>query len=329
MSLNTPSHSRAKFTECDTVSALFAAQAERRSEAIAVSCRGETLTYGELAVRANQLAWYLRRHGVGPEVRVGVCVERSPAMVVALLGIVQAGGAYVPLDPGYPAARLRFMLTDAGVSVLVTETALTGTLGSYDGVVVCLDRDAEIISRERAGPVPESAGPDNLAYVIYTSGSTGMPKGVAVMHRSTVALLDWAREVFSPEELRGILASTSICFDISVFELFVPLCCGGRVILAENLLQLGTLPEANEIMLVNTVPSVLNGYLQVGRLPVSVRTVSLAGEPLPRALVQRLYEIPSIKSVFNLYGPSEDTVFSTFALSSREDEHAPPIGRPV
>ncbi|MCP5311410.1 MAG: AMP-binding protein [Zoogloeaceae bacterium] len=165
--------------------------------------------------------------------------------------------------------------------------------------------------------------------MIYTSGSTGMPKGVAVMHWSTVALLDWAREVFSPEELRGILASTSICFDISVFELFVPLCCGGRVILAENLLQLGTLPEANEIMLVNTVPSVLNGYLQVGRLPVSVRTVSLAGSCFRARFVQRLYEIPSIKSVFNLYGPSEDTVFSTFALSSRGGRTRPPIGRPV
>ncbi|MCP5311415.1 MAG: AMP-binding protein [Zoogloeaceae bacterium] len=111
-------------------------------------------------------------------------------------GNCAGGGAYVPLDPGYPAARLRFMLTDAGVSVLVTETALTGTLGLYDGVVVCLTAMREIISRERAGPVPESAGPDNLAYVIYTSGSTGMPKGVAVMHWSTVALLDWAREVF-------------------------------------------------------------------------------------------------------------------------------------
>ncbi|MCP5311409.1 MAG: AMP-binding protein [Zoogloeaceae bacterium] len=120
-----------------TLGALFAAQAERRSEAIAVSCRGETLTYGELAVRANQLAWYLRRHGWGRKCEWGYA-ERSPAMAVALLGIVQAGGAYVPLDPGYPAARLRFMLTDAGVSVLVTETALTGTLGSYDGVVVCL-----------------------------------------------------------------------------------------------------------------------------------------------------------------------------------------------
>ncbi|MCP5311405.1 MAG: amino acid adenylation domain-containing protein [Zoogloeaceae bacterium] len=339
MSLNTPSHSRAKFTECDTVSALFAAQAERRSEAIAVSCRGETLTYGELAVRANQLAWYLRRHGVGPEVRVGVCVERSPAMVVALLGIVQAGGAYVPLDPGYPAARLRFMLTDAGVSVLVTETALTGTLGSYDGVVVCLDRDAEIISRERAGPVPESAGPDNLAYVIYTSGSTGMPKGVAVAHRSILELFRATYQAADHREDDIWSLAHSYSFDFSVWEIWGSFLHGSKLVivpagLAQSPEALWDILRRERVTVLSQTPSALRGlvsYAQGGMSfsQLALRLVISGGEALPGPLAAAILEagVP----IWNYYGPTEATVWSTIHRASTADSRSSfvPIGYPL
>ena len=133
----------------------------------------------------------------------------------------------------------------------------------------------------RASRISDSeVKPDNLAYVIYTSGSTGQPKGVAIEHRNTVALLHWAKSVFTNDELAGVLASTSICFDLSVFELFVPLSWGGKVILAENALHLHSMPEKNEVTLINTVPSVMTELLAMGNLPDSVRTVNLAGEPL-------------------------------------------------
>ncbi len=172
--------------------------------------------------------------------------------------------------------------------------------------------------------------PGNLAYLIYTSGSTGRPKGVAIEHRSPGVLLQWAREVFSPEDLSGLLASTSVGFDLSVFELFVPLAWGGRVVLAANALDLVAVPPPVAdagISLINSVPSVIAEVLRSGALPASARVVNLAGEALPRPLVEQLYEA-GVERVYNLYGPSEDTTYSTFALIPRGDG-TPGIGRPI
>src|SRR5207302_1328112 len=162
-----------------------------------------------------------------------------------------------------------------------------------------------------------AAKPSDLAYVIYTSGSTGRPKGVAIEHRSVVNFIHWARQVFTAEELGGVLASTSICFDLSVFELFVPLCSGGKVVLADNALQLSSLARAREVKLVNTVPSAIRELLRVGGVPESVRTVCLAGEPLPAALADQIYDQTNVTKVYDLYGPSETTTYSTFALRAR------------
>ncbi|MEL7522684.1 MAG: amino acid adenylation domain-containing protein, partial [Cyanobacteria bacterium J06553_1] len=177
--------------------------------------------------------------------------------------------------------------------------------------------------------------PDDLAYVIYTSGSTGKPKGVAIEHRSTLTLLHWAQEKFSQEELSGVLASTSICFDLSVFEIFSPLSWGGSVIVVENALALATLPTAPAVpvSLVNTVPSVLTQLLKIGKLPESVQTVNLAGEALPISLVQQLQQLPHIQKIYNLYGPSEDTTYSTCAPLhgqhfTKADSRVP-IGKPI
>ncbi len=171
--------------------------------------------------------------------------------------------------------------------------------------------------------------PENLAYLIYTSGSTGRPKAVALTQRSAVALVRWARRTWSAEELSGVLFATSVGFDLSVFELFVPLAWGGRVILAENALALPSLPAAGEVTLVNTVPSAMAELVRQGALPAGVRTVNLAGEALPRPLVEALYGLTQIEKVWNLYGPSEDTTYSTAALLARSGRGAPEIGRPL
>ncbi|HEX8273687.1 MAG TPA: amino acid adenylation domain-containing protein [Longimicrobiaceae bacterium] len=307
---------------------LFEAQAERTPDAVAVVFERESLTYRELNRRANRLAHHLVRLGVGPESRVGVCLERSDGLVAALLAVLKAGGAYVPLDPAYPAARLEFTLADAAVAVLLTQRSLRGAVPVPDEVrVVEVDADAEEIARESAENPASAAGPDNLAYLIYTSGSTGTPKGVAIEHRSTVALLAWASGVYSAEELDGVLAATSVCFDLSVFELFLPLCRGGRVVLVENALAVARSAAAGQVRLVNTVPSAIAALLGSGGLPAGVRTVNLAGEPLRPELVDALYARGGIERVFDLYGPSEDTTYSTWAL--RRPGGPATIGRPI
>lgn len=306
---------------------LFEEQVERSPDKTALVFDAEQVTYRELNRKANQLASYLRKRGVGPEVLVGVCVERSLEMVVALLGIMKAGGAYVPLDPAYPLERLQFMLENANSRLLLSQESLLKVVPESAAQVICLDRDWPEVSNESDENSATKPAPENLAYVIYTSGSTGKPKGVAIEHRSATTLLTWASGVFSPEELGGVLASTSICFDLSVFELFVPLTCGGKVLLAKDVLQLTNFAAANDVKLVNTVPSAMVELLRLGALPRNLQTVNLAGEPLPSSLVDKIYEQPQIKRVFDLYGPSEDTTYSTFTL--RLPNGPATIGRPI
>jgi amino acid adenylation domain-containing protein len=307
---------------------LFEQQVEETPNAVALVFENQQLTYRELNNRANQLAHYLRKLNVKSEVLVGICMERSLEMVIGLLAILKAGGAYVPLDPAYPKERLTFMLEDSQAQVLLTQTHLIEFFGETEAHIVCLHTDWELISQNSTENLFSKVTPQNLAYVIYTSGSTGKPKGVAIEHHSCVALLNWSREVFTTEDLAGVLASTSICFDLSVFELFVPLSWGGRLILVENALHLPILPTTIQVTLLNTVPSVIAQLLRVNGLPASVRTVNLAGEPLQNQLVQQIYQNNSIQQVFNLYGPSEDTTYSTFYLVKKGDSIVT-IGRPI
>ncbi|WP_437821703.1 amino acid adenylation domain-containing protein [Sorangium sp. So ce1078] len=309
---------------------LVASQAARTPDAVAVIAGRRAVTYAELDRRANQLAHRLRRLGVGRDVRVGVCMSRTEQMVIALLGILKAGGAYVPLDPAYPRERLSFLLADAEVPVLLTEQRLAGELPDHKARILSIDAPSAEIEAESAAAPPRAASPGDLAYVIYTSGSTGRPKGVMIEHRNAVAFLTWAMAAFPASDLGGVLAATSICFDLSVFEIFAPLCCGGRVILAQNALALSDLPAAREVTLINTVPSAMSALLGVGGVPPSVRTVNLAGEALPGALVDEIYRLGHVERVFNLYGPSETTTYSTWAAVGRERaRHAPTIGRPI
>jgi amino acid adenylation domain-containing protein len=306
---------------------LFEAQAARTPDAVAVLHDGEAWTYAQLNARANRLAHHLRRLGVRPETRVGICLPRGLEMMAALLATLKAGGAYVPMDPAWPAERSAFMLADSGMTVLVTNDALRGTLPGRDGVrVVSIDASAAEIAREPADDPESGADPRSLAYLIYTSGSTGVPKGVAIEHASTVALLAWAWDVYTAEELDGVLASTSISFDISVFELFAPLTRGGRVVVVENALTLPSSVDADGVRLINTVPSAIAALLATDGVPAGVRTVNLAGEPLSPELVDALYA-RGVERVYDLYGPSEDTTFSTFG--QRRAGGPATIGRPL
>jgi len=334
---------------------LFESQVERTPDAVAIVFENQQLTYRELNRRANQLAHHLQKLGVKPEVLVGICLERSLEMLVALLAILKAGGAYVPLDPTYPQERRAFMLQDSQVSLLLTtEKIVQNSLSPYGKAspntidnkeqfpinpeqltVICLDKNWETINQENTDNPKSHFNPTNLAYILYTSGSTGFPKGVAIEHRSTVNFINWAQTVFNPEQLAGVLASTSICFDLSVFELFVPLSCGGKVILAENALHLPTLKAAKDVTLINTVPSAIAELLRINGIPDGVKTVNLAGEPLSHQAVQQLYQQTTIEQVFNLYGPTEATTYSTFTLCVAEQgetqkvSQLPAIGRPI
>jgi amino acid adenylation domain-containing protein len=302
-------------------------QAARTPDAEAVVGEEERITYRELVARARGVAGVLRRLGVGPEVRVGLCLRRTPDLLAAILGVLTAGGAYVPLDPAYPQERLELMLADSGAGVLWTERALAGRFAFFGGATVLAEEAAE-----GAPLFTGSSGTDGgadaggLAYAIYTSGSTGRPKGVGIEHRSAVALVRWALGVFPPEDLRGVLAATSVCFDLSIFEIFVPLAAGGRVILAPGVLELPQLAAIGEVTLVNAVPSPMAELVR-GRLPAGLRTVNLAGEALKPDLVERIYAHPQVERVVNLYGPSEDTTYSTWTTVPRG---APvTIGRPI
>ena len=336
--------------EGKTIHQLFEEQVERTPDAVAVVMaddqRPETrdwrlaknespvstlqsLTYAELNARANQLAHYLQSLGVGPEVLVGICVERSIEMIVGLLGILKAGGAYVPLDPAYPQDRLGFILADTQVPVLLTQQKVITHLPRHDAQVVDLVADWPQIAQQPSHNPPCQATPANLAYILYTSGSTGRPKGVAIEHHSPVALIAWSAQVFSNAELAGVLASTSICFDLSIFEIFLTLCRGGTVLLVENALELLYTPLAGQVTLINTVPSAMTELVRSNAIPASVQVVNLAGEPLKNALVQRIYQTPTVRKVYNLYGPSEDTTYSTFVLAPKGATTEPTIGRPI
>ncbi|HYV12719.1 MAG TPA: amino acid adenylation domain-containing protein, partial [Pyrinomonadaceae bacterium] len=307
----------------------FEAQVERTPESSAVLAADEQLTYRELNQKANQLAHYLRANGVGPEARVGIMLERTPLMLVSLLAVLKAGGAYVPLDPNYPQERLAFMLDDADIQVLLTTSQLSERLAGNGVVGVCLEREWPTIaeqSQQNPVPVTQSA---NLSHVIYTSGSTGRPKGVAITHQNASAFVQWALEFFAPEKLRTVLAATSINFDLSVFEMFAPLACGGCVVLAENALQLPSLWCAEQVELINTVPSAMAELVRQGGVPGSVRTVNLAGEALSRKLVQDIYATGTVAQVINLYGPSEDTTYTTWEIVAEGAGEPVLIGRPL
>jgi len=307
---------------------LFEAQAERTPNAVAVTWKGESVTYAELNRRANLLAHHLRGLGVGPETRVAVSMRRNPDLIVALYAILKAGGAYVPIDPNYPTERIGYMLADCGAAVLLADSGAAGRLPAHAGATVLVDAEWDTIA---AGPDTNpgvAVQPETLAYAIYTSGSTGRPKGVAIEHRSTVALLHWLRENVSDDERSGVLAATSISFDVTIVEVFGTLSWGGRIVLVENALSLGELTADDGVTLVSMAPTAAAELLRTGGFPTSVRVMNIGGEALPPALAEGLVALPHMERVVNFYGPTEDTSYST-GWRVRPGAERMLVGRPI
>jgi len=303
-------------------------QAARTPGAVAVEFEGRTLTYAELDRRASALADRLRAAGVGPEVRVGIFVERSPEMLVALLGTLKAGGAYLPLDPAYPAERIGYILQDAAAPVLLTQEGLSAALPELEARVLLVG-DEEHAGGERAPGA--QVDPESAAYVIYTSGSTGRPKGVVVPHRAVVNFLHTMRREpgLSAEDV--LLAVTTLSFDIAGLELFLPLTVGARVVIAsrETASDARLLAEALTqcgATVLQATPATWRLLLAGGWAGNPRLRALCGGEALDGELARRV--APLVKELWNLYGPTETTIWSTVhAVDGRGG--TPPIGRPV
>ncbi len=308
---------------------LFEAQVEKSPDAIALVFGNQQLSYKELNIRSNQLAHYLKKRGVETETLVGICVERSPEMIIAILGIFKAGGAYLPLDPSYPQERLNFMLKDAQVSVLLTQEKLLQHFTEFSNQIISLDKDwASITQHSRENP-NSCVRLENLAYVIYTSGSTGQPKGVLIEHRGLSNLAADQIEVFNLQSSNRILQFASLSFDASIFEIVMALGIGATLYLAKKefllpgkaLLQL---LREKAITHVTLTPAVL-AVLPTESLP-ALQTIICAGESCSEDIVKRWWS--PIRRFFNAYGPTEATVWSTVTEIKSVSEK-PPIGRPI
>ncbi|HEV3294386.1 MAG TPA: amino acid adenylation domain-containing protein, partial [Streptosporangiaceae bacterium] len=319
-----------------TLPELFGEQVARTPDATAVIYDGTQLTYAELNARANQLARYLVSLGAGPEQLAAIAMPRSADMIVAVLAVLKAGAAYLPVDPAYPADRIAFMLADAAPVAVLTTTGLAG-LDLPAGIRrIVLDDPATMavvagLDGDDPGTPPPLQGP---AYVIYTSGSTGRPKGVVVEHRNVAGLLCWARAEFTAGELAKVLVSTSLSFDVSVFEIFTPLVSGGSIEVVRDLLALADRGGgAWDGSLISAVPSALSEVLSVHGATASARTVVLAGEALTGHAATAIGAALPGAEVRNLYGPTEATVYATAWRAGTADAPPvagnPPIGRPV
>ncbi|MCA1992324.1 MAG: amino acid adenylation domain-containing protein [Coleofasciculus sp. S288] len=310
---------------------LVESQVERTPDKIAVTFENSSLTYQELNRRANQLAHYLQILGVGAEVLVGICMKRSLSMAIALLGILKAGGAYVPLDPDYPQERLAFMLEDSQLPVLLTERDLLAKLPSHQANVLCLDTDWETIAQHSEQNLDSGVTPDNLAYTIYTSGSTGKPKGVQILHRGVVNFLTSMSQApgLTPEDV--LLAVTTISFDIAALELFLPLIVGARVVLvsreiASDATQLIKELEQSGATVVQATPATWRMLIASGWQGSPALKILCGGEAMSRNLANQL--LARSGSVWNMYGPTETTIWSAIYQVEPGDRSVP-IGRAI
>ncbi len=312
--------------ERETLASLCFEQAKRTPNAVALRYEEQQLSFAILHERALWLAFRLAALGVKPGVIVGIALPRTPSLLIAVLAVHKAGGAYLALDPSYPSERIRFMVQDSVVPVIVTTSELAPT---FDDSGARLIIDTEQAEGKRGDITFVTPDPTDLAYVLYTSGSTGRPKAVGISHRNLINLICWGRSVVSDEELGGLLFSTSLNFDLSAFEIFLPLAFGGCVVMVENLLALQAAPQRAKVRLINSGPSLLDALLRAEAMPCGVTTVILAGEKMTRRLANALFAVAPNTRLINCYGPTETTVYSSGAVVDRNDSSDPTIGRPI
>lgn len=322
----------AEYPRSACVHHLLEAQAQRTPGALAVQFGERSLSYAELDRRANQLAQLLQKQGVRRESLVGLCVERSLEMVVALLGILKAGGAYVPLDPAYPRDRIQHVLEDAHVQFLITQKELLKQLPSTTSKLICLDPDWQALEGESDVAVTAEVDAGNLAYVIYTSGSTGKPKGVQLEHRSVVNFLcSMQREPgFSQSDI--LVAVTTLSFDIAGLEMYLPLVTGGRVVIAPREATydgrlLSALIERSKATVMQATPATWRVLFESGWPGKGDLKVLVGGEALPAELARELMQ--RCGQVWNMYGPTETTIWSSVYKVQGDEARILPIGRPI
>ena len=316
---------------------LIEAQVRATPDAPALIFATEQLSYAQLNARANQLAHRLRESGVGPDVLVGICVERSLQLVIGLLAIIKAGGAYVPLDPDYPEDRLAYMMQDSGIGLLLTQTALLERLPVPHQVQsLCLDQDGDWLEGYSPANPVNLSHPLNLAYVIYTSGSTGKPKGAGNSHRALVNRLHWMQKAYKIDGSDTVLQKTPFSFDVSVWEFFWPLMTGARLVVAlpgdhrdpERLVQ--TIRE-HQITTLHFVPSMLQAFMAHPQVEScnTLRRVVCSGEALPAELAAQVLKRLPQAGLYNLYGPTEAAIDVTHWTCTTDDVLSVPIGWPI
>ena len=313
--VNTLAGPRADYPREICVHQLFEAEVQSNSHNVAVEFAGRQLTYSELNARANQLAHYLRSTSVGPEVRVGICLQRSPEMMIALLGVLKSGGAYVPMDPGDPEERLSHILSDSDIKVLLTQKKVADRLPQGIARAICLDTDEAVISAESKDNLLDTALPENLAYVIYTSGSTGKPKGTLITHRGAVNYLWWARDYYKVKDANGAIVFSPITFDMVVTSLFAPLLSGTKVKLIADESPIDGLIESvktdRDLSFVKLTPA----HLEMMAQEVPAESVSdwsrafiVGGEALMAESISFWRRNAPHTRIINEYGPTETVV---------------------
>ncbi len=313
-------------------------QVERTPESVAIEFAHERISYRELNERANRLAWLLKERGVGPDVAVGILLERSFEMVISLLGVLKAGGAYVPLDANYPKQRLSYMLKDAGARIVLTEENLLRALPESEAEVICLDRERSLIERHGADNLGVRLEAENLAYVIYTSGSTGQPKGTMITQRGLRNYLAWSLREYRVEAGEGSLLHSPLGFDLTVTALYPPLLMGGRLILVKESEGISGLSAAlrrvNSLSLVKLTPShleVLNQWIPIEEFGGRTNALVIGGEALHGERLRKWQSYAPETRLINEYGPTETVVGCCVyeVKAGDEIEGAVPIGRPI
>ncbi|UNU27128.1 non-ribosomal peptide synthetase [Microcoleus vaginatus] len=321
-----------------TIHQLFEAQVDRTPDAIAVVFEDQKLTYRELNKRANQVAHYLQKLGIKPEVLVGICTERSLSMVVGILGILKAGGAYIPLAPDYPQERLAYMLADSQVSVLLTQHKILASLPKHQAQVICLDADWDLISQEVEDEPVSGVQARNLAYIIYTSGSTGKPKGTMILHLGVVNYLSWCTKAYAVADADGAPVNSSISFDATITSLFSPLLVGRKVVLLPENQELESLSNAlhsqNNFSLVKIAPAqleILGHLLPQKQVTTGTKAFIIGGEALSAKIVSFWQTRAPHTKLINEYGPTETVVgCCVYEVSAQTSLSGPiPIGRPI